>query len=480
MFFLKRGCIVCLGIVGLLLCATFLVTVDGFADEPLSDGLVNTAAASPMPTGNGDFSELASDGEGKANWFPSIAIDGDGNLHVVWSELDVAGGFKSSILYRMKYADSWMPIETVAEDIGTMLTTPSLALDSSGNVHVVWNSDRNESGSGTDRDIFYKVRTNGEWTATELVSTESDESSTMPSLAVDVHGNVHIAWTDASDIPGTEDNVSVFYKMKTALGWTSTRVIQSGADSICKNAKLVVGSNGDVHISWIEIIGEEYVHHIKHRMKQDGQWDDVEIVRQSPIDIDDFTGIHMGLDSNGRLHLMWSENDYMNEHGTDENYNTWNYHTVRDNGVWSSPELIPVGIYDSSLTLSIDKDDRLHVVIAGLPLDHDPDNQTVAETIHIGYITYHEGSWSEYGFVDLDRMEHKMITSIVVDNERNVHVTWMDMPSTGGLSIEIRYAMIDNSELYAVSPEGGVILGVFVVFIAGLFLISMIVMRMRS
>ena len=496
LIFTNRKVCFCMACVALLLCATFVVAVDGDddllkmtsavhdgEDERSFGGLVMSSAGSPMPTGNGDFSELVSHGNNESNWFPSIAIDSDGNLHVVWYELDINDGFKSNILYRMKSGDSWMPIEVISADNARDNTwffanfaKPSIALDSFGNVHVAWESDKNQSDSGTDQDIFYKVRTQGEWTATELVSTESDESSSLPSIAVDHDGNVHIAWTDASDIPGTEDNVSVFYKMKTALGWTSTRVIQSEADSICKNANVIVGSNGDVHISWIEITGEDYVHHIKHRMKADGHWGEVETVRQSNIEIGDWNGLGMALESTGLLHLIWSEHDYQN------NLNdpfTHNYHSVKDDGVWSTPEMIPVGTYDSDPALSIDKDNRLHVVMAAYPLDYDSEIQSEPETINIGYITYHDGSWSEYGFVDLDRIEAKMMMSIDVDSDRNVHVAWIDALPIGGLSMDLRYAMIDNSELYTTSPEGETSVGVFVVFIAGLFVISMIVMRMR-
>ena len=439
--------------------------------------MIMSSAASPMPTGNGDFSELVSDGEDKSNWFPIIAIDGDGNLHVVWSELDVLGGWRTDILYRMKSGDSWMPIETVVGDIGGMFVKPSMALDSSGNVHVTWESDRNVSGSGTDRDIFYKVRTHGEWTATELVSAESNESSSNPSIAVDGDGNVHIAWTDASGIPGTEGRDSVFYKMKTALGWTSTRVIQSDAGSECKNAKLVVDAQGNVHITWVEIVVEDWVHHIKHRMKQSGHWGDVQTVRQSDIEIGDFNGILMGLESTGRLHLIWSEQDWQNNPG---DHFTNKYHSVMDDAVWSTPELIPIGIYDVGPALAIDRDDRLHLVITGAPSDYEPDPQSGPIMNNIGYITYHEGSWSEYGFVDLDRMEQRIITSIAVDDGRNVHLVWMDMPLGGGMIIDIRYAMIDNSALYAPSPDGGTAVAVFIVFVAGLFVVSFVAMRLKG
>ena len=477
MFFSKRSSYLCLAIVALLLCATLLITTMDTDDASLSDAMVIPVTASSDTTGPGDFSELVSGGANESNWFPIIAMDGDGDVHVVWYELDFSSGFKASILYRMKSGDSWMPIETVMEDIGGMFVKPSMALDPSGNVHVTWESDRNLSGSGTDKDIYYKARTQGEWTATELVSAESNESSSNPSIAVDGDGNVHIAWTDASGIPGTEGRDSVFYKMKTALGWTSTRVIQSDAGSECKNAKLVVDAQGNVHITWIEIVVEDWVNHIKHRMKQSGHWGDVQTVRQSDIEIGDFNGILMGLESTGRLHLIWSEQDWQNN--LDDPF-TNKYHSMMDEGVWSTPELIPVGIYDVGPAFAIDRDDRLHLVITGVPSDYEPDAQPAPIMNNIGYITYHGGFWSEYGFVDLDRMEERIITSIAVDDGRNVHLVWMDIPPGGGMVIDIRYAMIDNSALYAPSPDGGTAVAVFVVFVAGLFVVSFVAMRLKG
>ena len=450
----------------------FKITSDGHdvVGERSFDEIMMSSIASPTSVDNDDFSEIVSHDNNESKWFPSIAVDNDGNLHVVWSEIFLDGDIKSNIYYRMKSGDSWMPIEEISTGIELWLVNPSMALDSSGNVHVAWGSNKNESGSGTDINVFYKVRTNGEWTSKELVSTESNADSNRPSLTVDRHDNVHISWTDASDIPGTENTVSMFYKVRTASGWTPTKVIQSDAGSECEISRVVVDNNGVVHITWIELVVEDSVQQIKHRAWQGNAWGDVQTVHQSPIDISVFTGLRKGLESDGRLHLIWSEHDYV------DNPTTQNYHSMKEDGVWSKPELIPLGIYDSSPAISMDKDDRLHVVTAAYPLDYDHEIHPWPETINIGYITYHQGSWSEYRFVDPERQVDQSVNSIIIDSDRSVHVVWLDLLPD---SIDIRYAIIGNSELYAESASGETAVGVLVVFIAGLFVISMIVMRMR-
>jgi hypothetical protein len=92
---------------------------------------------------------------------------------------------------------------------------PSLAVDSGGNVHVAWH-DFTDYGGDTDglADIFYKRYISGiGWTTAQVVSTESTAYADDPSLAVDSSRNIHVAWSDPTNYGGdTDSQYDIFYK----------------------------------------------------------------------------------------------------------------------------------------------------------------------------------------------------------------------------------------------------------------------------
>ena len=75
---------------------------------------------------------------------PSIAIDRNGDLHVVWEQKGATGG-GADIMYRKRQAGAWQPIRNVtANPPGTSYGSeaPDIAADSIGNtVHIVWHDD---------------------------------------------------------------------------------------------------------------------------------------------------------------------------------------------------------------------------------------------------------------------------------------------------------------------------------------------------
>ena len=93
--------------------------------------------------------------------------------------------------------------------------TPSLAVDNGGVVHVAWADWTDYQSCGTDYDIFYKYKpSGGNWTVTEVVSTESTGYSYGPSLAVDSNDVVHVAWDDDADYGGSGSDRDIFYKYR--------------------------------------------------------------------------------------------------------------------------------------------------------------------------------------------------------------------------------------------------------------------------
>ncbi len=86
---------------------------------------------------------------------PDIVIDDVGNIHVVWRDY---WNFGVNVLYKLKnnFTGMWTTPEVVSIESSDSAIKPTLTVDGDLNVHVVWMDSTNYSGAGTDWDIFYK------------------------------------------------------------------------------------------------------------------------------------------------------------------------------------------------------------------------------------------------------------------------------------------------------------------------------------
>ena len=206
--------------------------------------------------------EMISNISSSLSFRPEIEVDKQGFVHVVWfDELDYNGaGSDLDIFYRCWNATSasWMTTEVVSTESTDYSGVPDVSVDSKGNVHVVWYDLTNYNASGTDEDIFYKCRngTSGNWTTTEVVSTESSSMAWHPRMAIDIFGNIHVVWQDSTDFHGANTDVDIFYKCLNAKtgSWTATEVVSTGSSEASLRLEFVVDNTVDnitkAHIVW--------------------------------------------------------------------------------------------------------------------------------------------------------------------------------------------------------------------------------------
>lgn len=141
----------------------------------------------------------------------SIAIDSSDNVHVVWKDYFL----HDAIVHR--YWDStslsWSSTEIISTESTSTIYNPSLAIDSSDNLHVVWPDKSNIAGSGTDADIVYKCwnSSSHSWGITEELTTETYFSAS-PALAIESADNLHLAWRDYSSFGSSGADSDIYYK----------------------------------------------------------------------------------------------------------------------------------------------------------------------------------------------------------------------------------------------------------------------------
>jgi hypothetical protein len=209
--------------------------------------------------GSWSITEVVSTESTNYAWWPSLWVDDECTVHVAWEDWTNYGGSGSDtdIFYKYKPSGgSWSTTEVVSTESTGFSEQASLMVDGDGTVHVAWDDGTSYGGSGSDYDIFYKYKSSGgSWSTTEVVSTESTDVSERPSLKVDCNGTVHVAWEDLTDYGGSgSSDMDIFYKYKPSSGsWSTTEVVSTESTDTSWWPSLMVGGDGTVHVSWMDL-----------------------------------------------------------------------------------------------------------------------------------------------------------------------------------------------------------------------------------
>lgn len=133
----------------------------------------------------------------------SLVIDGDGKDHLAYIEY----GRDPGILLAIGTNGTWASPDRVSsgEDHGL-----SLVLDGTGKHHVVFT----RGGPTSDQGIWYATDTTGSWALTRL----STDPAGSPSMAIDPSGHLHVVYASYSFSPG-------LYQVTNETGsWVRTRI----------------------------------------------------------------------------------------------------------------------------------------------------------------------------------------------------------------------------------------------------------------
>jgi hypothetical protein len=136
---------------------------------------------------------------------PAITVDHQGIIHAVWE--DYRDDAKLPNIYYSNSTDGGKTFQkdVMVDDPITFTTAqvhPTIAVDDQGIIHVVWEDYRNHPDLG---DIYYSKSTDGGKTFGEDVMVDDAYTVTSqqrnPAIAVDKLGVIHVAWEDYRDDP---------------------------------------------------------------------------------------------------------------------------------------------------------------------------------------------------------------------------------------------------------------------------------------
>jgi len=224
---------------------------------------------------------------------PAVAMDGSGDFVVVWSSDDQDGSGRGVFGQRFDNAGALVGGEFQVNTYTTSdQTFPTVALDSSSNFVVAWDSD-GQDGSATG--IFgQRFDNNGATVGGEFqINTYTTSDQFDPSLAIDGSGDSVVVWSsDAQDGSAAGILGQVFDSSGAPVGaefqvntyTTSYQVQPSVAADGSGNFEVVWQSNGQDG-SFVGVFGRRFGSSIGcSDVDADGLCDNEDIVVTSPIE----------------------------------------------------------------------------------------------------------------------------------------------------------------------------------------------------
>ncbi|RME49563.1 MAG: hypothetical protein D6791_00445, partial [Chloroflexi bacterium] len=263
---------------------------------------------------------------------PDVAVDSRGNLHVVWSVVKLSGPGQD-VYYGVRAVDGTWSEPEVIGNTGDYHQTmrPRLAVDGHDTLHAVWSG---EAG------LYYSQRpAAGDWTPPVVIVQQPSE---LGAIAADREGGVHVVYrcTSSVDCPPWEAPL-VYYLEKSPSGaWHSPRGLDDGDGYT--GAGVAVGPDGTVHFVWQEVnAGVFYQARLPN-----GGW----TVREKVFDGwgYSFERQRIAVGADGGVHVVW-------------NWPYKVYYASRPpGGTWSAPEELPRA--DGAADLAVDDQGVVHLL----------------------------------------------------------------------------------------------------------------------
>ena len=352
------------------------------------------------------------DSEGDVGKNNSIAIDSSGNVHISYD--DSTNG-NLNLMYATNASGSWV-VTTVDRRIDTWAISRdiSIAVDSSDKVHISYLYGLSYDD---DNDLKYATNASGSW-VTETVDNGVEGWST--SIAVDSSDKVHISYHD-------ESTRNLKYATNASGSWVTETVVDSSYN-LGAYSSIAVDSSDKVHISYRcpyyppYVSDDEYTY-LKYATNASGSWV-TETAGYKYIYVDYFTSI--AVDSSDKVHISYTRTDW-EYFSTSTSYLEY---ATNASGSWVTETVDNSGNVSRSTSVAIDSSDNVHISY------YDYTNNDLK------YATNASGSWIT------ETMDSRgENTSIALDSLDNVHISYYD--STNG---DLKYATNAVPDI-TVSPE---------------------------
>jgi hypothetical protein len=177
---------------------------------------------------------------------PDISIYGINNVYAVWMDTRTTG---TANVYFAKSSDSGSSFGSdikINTDSGNALhVNPSIAVDSKGIIHVVWEDNR----SG-DIDIYYANSTNtgASFNSDKSIAGGTGSDQTKPSITIDRNDKIYVTYSDDRN-----DDSDIYFVKSSNSGdsWTTgIKVNDNIATTTQTHSTVGVNSTGKIYVAF--------------------------------------------------------------------------------------------------------------------------------------------------------------------------------------------------------------------------------------
>jgi hypothetical protein len=341
-----------------------------------------------------------------------IAIDGPGNLHVVWH--DRRDGNKE-IYYKKFEGSSWSADQRLTE-AADHSAYPAIAVDGNDHLHIVWEDFRDG-----DFEIYYKKFDGTTW-GPDVRLTNAPGESRYPSIAVHGQDGLYVVWSDKRGGQGTR---YIYCREHDGTGWLPEQAWDHTGPGAWVPA-VSVDNNDQAHIVWYKDFGSHMEIHY-HR------FDGISLSGAAML-VDGFRVYDPTIttNSNNQVHVAWHERRDIDDYGI---------YYRRFNGLsWEPEERAGVScIYSYTSSIAVDGNDHIHLVWT----DYRDGNRELCYGFSAG-TGWTDGlrlTKAEYGSID---------PSLAIGDDGALHIIWQDYRDG---NYEIYYKTRSAAEFAAVDDR---------------------------
>ena len=223
-------------------------------------------------------------------YMPDIAIDGNGLIHVIWTDYIFGNG---EIVHSYFDGEAWSPIENVSNDSIASGWSRILA-DSENHLHVVW---ANIADVGIQCQVYYTFFDGVTWSQAANLSLTDSLPSIRPELALDAYDHAHVVWNQVTQWGSSSVIEEIFYRYFDGQSWSLAENITNLGLRTADYPQIAVSSQGAkcIFFGLSRDNGDPYVNYIfgynSHWTYPDTLFDDYQCLTSNLI-VDDCGAFH--------------------------------------------------------------------------------------------------------------------------------------------------------------------------------------------
>jgi len=374
-----------------------------------------------------------------ASWFPDLAVDSLGNVHMVWCETTPleGGGHKEQVYYSMWDDQTWSTPSDIVPPSPDIIRN-AIAADQMGNLHMLFGGSVPSIGH---LNMFYKralveeAWSAAQWSAPHRIS-QSD--SYRGDIVIDSKGVIHVTYDERVGYESEADSEAflpvvvsdIIYRHSTDGGqtWSYPVNLSSSSRTGSSRVQMEIDSSETIHITWDEgweLLGRGDPIYGSYTFSTDGgeTWAPVASVSYPDSANAQLT---VGSDGSGGVMLVWrtTSRDEIFYQWSSDGGNSWAPPAVIP-GIFARPWWTEFDMYD----MATDSGGHIHLVVVGR-LSPEEDR------LGVYHLEWDGASWSPptaiywgAGFPEYPK--------IIISEGNKLHVAWFvrDDPEEGNREV---------------------------------------------